>query len=181
MSGDDILNRSMRPIAMTSSRSWLSSEAKQKKGREASFPTPFDLSVLPATAAGSTAATAAAATATAAVTTAAAATTAATRRSLFARSGFVNGEGSAVEGRTVLVGDRRLNLIRIHVDERETAALDDANVGGAVSSERLGERSLRARVGNVPHVQCLICQFRPPSCGHSRSAEFCLSFLTTIY
>ncbi len=87
------------------------------------------------------AATAAAATAVAATAASAtiASTSAAATAAFAARSGFINGQPTTAHFRVVLIGDCRLEMLRIDVDERETAAFDDSRILSAVRRKMLNE------------------------------------------
>ena len=112
------------------------------------------------------AATAAVATATAATTaatTVAAATTATvatTRgsRSVFFRSGFVHYERTAIQGCPILLVNRGLHLIFVHIDKAETSAFHDAGGTGAVGAKRVEESFLSRGVRKAPDKQSLLRQ-----------------------
>lgn len=108
--------------------------------------------VAAATTGAATAAAVAAATAGATTAATAVATATAAAASVLARSCLVNRERSAAELRTVLVVDRCLKLLCVHIDERETATLDDANVVCPVLGECFLQVAFAAAVGNVADV-----------------------------
>lgn len=98
------------------------------------------------------AAVAAATGATTAAAVAAAGTTAAATAAFAAGSGFVHREGAAVKLRTVLVADRGLELVGVHIHETETTAFDDAGAGRAIRRERCEKGLLRAGVRQIANV-----------------------------
>src|SRR6185369_13725180 len=95
---------------------------------------------------------------TAAAATAAAIATAASAAAFTARASLVDGEGAAAQLGLVLLRNRRVDLVGIHVDKAEASAFYNAGLGCAISAEMTDQILLRGGVRKVAYIKGFGCQ-----------------------